>query len=104
MNYYYLIIITKEKVKLSFNLDVHFINNSFTLIDDHHLLYNDETYEFEYLIYSNKIDTKYQKENLLLKENNIPVTNFYYQTTLENIYYINEENLEQKINEIIENE
>ena len=41
---------------------------------------------------------------MLMFENNIPITNFYHQTSLENIYYITEDNLEQKVNDIIDNE
>jgi hypothetical protein len=104
MNYFYLIIITKEQIKISSNLDLLYINDNFTLLDDHHILYNNETYEFEYLIYSNLIDVVYNKEYMILREDNIPITNFYYQTSIDNIYYITEDNLINKINEIIENE
>ena len=102
--YYYLIIATLNKISLNKQLDALFINNDFTLIDDHHLLYNNEIIEFEYLIYSNKLNVTYQKPNMLIFEHNIPITNFYYQTSLENIYFITEDNLEQKILDIINNE
>ena len=102
--YYYLIIATSHKVSMNKQLDALFITKNFILIDDHHLKWNNAIIEFEYLIYSNKLAVTFQKENILLLENNIPVTNFYYQTTLENIYFITEDDLEQKINDIINNE
>lgn len=102
--YYYLVIATSNKVSINNQLDALFLKEDFILIDDHHLKYKNEIVEFEYLIYSNKSNITYNNENILLFENNIPVTNFYYQTTLENIYFIIEDNLEQKINDIINNE
>lgn len=102
--YYYLLIATKEKLNLDSSLDVLYINDNFTLIDDHHLKYGDQIFEFEYLIYSNNLIVTYQKPNLLLMENNIPITNYYYQTSIENIYYVTEQNLKNKILDIINNE
>lgn len=104
MNYAYLIIITNEKIKLDNKLDVLYFNSSFSLIDDCHLQINNEIFEFEYLIYSSKVAVNYTAENYLMMENNIPITNFYYQTSKENIYYITEENLKEKIEEIINSE
>ena len=45
MNYFYLIIVTKEKVQLDNNLDVFYINDECTLIDDHHINYQNEIFE-----------------------------------------------------------
>lgn len=104
MTYNYLVIITLQEVKPIENMDILYLNNPFIFIDENHIQVNDEIIEFEYLIYSNKIDVNFTDESMLLMENNIPVTNFFYQTTKENIYYITEENLEEKINEIIYNE
>lgn len=102
--YYYLIIATKEKVNLELNLDVMYINDDFTLVDDHHIKYQNKIIEFEYLIYSSNLTINYDNSNLLLFENNIPITNFYFQTSLENIYYITENDLKNKLLEIINNE
>lgn len=104
MTYNYLVIITLQKIKPITNMDILYLNQAFKFIDDQHIQVNDEIIEFEYLIYSNKIDVNFNDENMLLTENNIPVTNYFYQTTKENIYYITEDNLEEKINEIIYNE
>lgn len=104
MTYNYLVIITLQEVKPIENMDILYLNNPFIFIDENHIQVNDDIIEFEYLIYSNKIDVNFTDESMLLMENNIPVTNFFYQTTKENIYYITEENLEEKINEIIYNE
>ena len=104
MTYNYLVIITLQEVKPIENMDILYLNNPFIFIDENHIQVNDKIIEFEYLIYSNKIDVNFTDESMLLMENNIPVTNFFYQTTKENIYYITEENLEEKINEIIYNE
>ena len=60
MNYFYLIIVTKEKVQLDYNLDVFYINEECTLIDDHHINYQNEILEFEYLIYSKAIDKMFE--------------------------------------------
>ncbi|MBQ4571445.1 MAG: hypothetical protein IJB21_07100 [Bacilli bacterium] len=102
--YYYLIIAASHNVSINNQLDALFITEDFIFIDDHHLKYKNEIIEFEYLIYTNKLNVTYNNKNILLFENNIPITNFYHQTTLENIYYITEDNLEQKINDIINNE
>ena len=99
MTYNYLVIITLQEVKPIENMDILYLNNPFIFIDENHIQVNDQIIEFEYLIYSNKIDVNFTDESMLLIENNIPVTNFFYQTTKENIYYITEENLEEKINE-----
>lgn len=104
MTYNYLVIITLQKIKPITNMDILYLNQAFKFIDDQHIQVNDEIIEFEYLIYSNKIDVNFNDENMLLTENNFPVTNYFYQTTKENIYYITEDNLEKKINEIIYNE
>ena len=102
--YYYLIIAASYNVSINNQLDAIFITEDFILIDENHLKYKNEIIEFEYLIYTNKLNITYKNKNILLFENNIPVTNFYHQTTLENIYFITEDNLEQKINDIINNE
>jgi hypothetical protein len=101
MKYYYLIIITKGKVNLDENLDVLLINESCELVDDKHIKYNNDIYEFEYLIYSNLVDIK---NTFVVCENEIPITNYYHQTSLDHIYYINEDNLQETINDIINNE
>lgn len=100
MNYYDLIIITKSDIMIKKNYDYFITNQSFSLLDEHHLAINQTIYEFNYLIFSKEIEVEYPN-NLILLENSIPVTNFYYQTSLENIYYINKENINHIINEII---
>lgn len=104
MNYYYLIIATKEKIKLNLSLDVLYINNDFIIVDDHHIKYEDKLIEFEYMIYSNLLKINYEKSNLILLEDMQPITNFYHQTSIENIYFITEENTQSKILDIINNE
>lgn len=100
MNYYDLIIITKSEIIINKNYDCFITNQNFSLLDEHHLTINQTIYEFNYLIFSKEIEAKYPN-NLILLENNIPVTNYYYQTSLENIYYIHKENINHIINEII---
>ena len=102
--YFYLIIATKQTLDLNLSIDIKYVNDDFTLIDEHHLKYQDKVFEFEYLIYSNELNIQYEKQNLLMFENNIPITNFYHQTSIENIYHITETNLKDKILEIINNE
>lgn len=101
MKYFYLIIVAKGNVHVDDSIDCLIINSDCTLIDDKHLICNNKTYEFEYLIYSNELTIT---NSLVMLENNIPITNYYYQTSLEHIYYITEDNLQEKIDDIINNE
>lgn len=100
MQYFDLIIITKNKITIQLPIDYLLINDDFILLDEHHIKINQQIYEFNYLIYTADLQVKYENINILLEEN-IPVVNFFYQTSIENIYYINKDNYQEIINEII---
>lgn len=103
MEYYNLLIFTKNKLQLSSNYDHLILSDDFTFIDESHILVNDKTLEFTYLIYSNEFSVNYPTNSFILMEDNIPVTNFLHQTTLENIYYINNDSVESILEIINEN-
>ena len=89
----------------SYNIDkedILVIKDDVTLIDDVHILVNDITYSFDYLIFTNTSKIKNFKKTNILHENGIPVTNFFYQTTYENIYYTLEELINIALDNIID--
>lgn len=92
--HYELIIISKNKIKNCTSLN---INETVTLIDDCHLMYNNEEISFDYLIYSDIFLVLNQKLIGILTESKIPVTNFYKQTSVENIYFCKEDEIEETI-------
>lgn len=101
MQYFDLIIITKHKIEIKLNLDYKLIFEDFSFIDEHHLKVNDTIFEFNYLIYTKDLNVYYPSDNFILIEDDIPITNFFYQTSLEHIYYINKEDIVNIIIEII---
>jgi hypothetical protein len=99
----YLLIITKEKINIPSSIEYLHIDCDFTFIDDATIKIDNDIYSFTYLIYSNKINVTYPASEIMILENGIPLTNWLYQTSIENIYYLTENNLQDKINEILEN-
>lgn len=101
--YYNLIICSKEKPIINKNYDYIWINEDFMFLEEGKIKTLDSLYEYEYLIYTNKINA--DTSNIqILKENEVPVTNFFYQTSIETIYFITEDNFNEKLNDILENE
>ena len=61
------------------------INAKIQLIDDYHILYNNEIIEFDYLLCDNlELISGFDKTNVLMDET--PVTNYFGQTSTEHIY------------------
>ncbi len=80
------------------------INKPITLIDDTHLMINDITYVFDYLVFTNANLINNLEQTSILMEGNVPVTNYFFQTTYENIYYTSDEKINLALQNIIENE
>lgn len=73
------------------------------IIDDAHLEVDNHIYSFDYLIFDDpKLIQNFNEINFLV-ENNLPVTNFFLQTSIENIYFT-ENKIEEALNNILENE
>jgi len=75
----------------------HMINVPITFIDDHTLQLDSQFIQFDYLIILSKelvIDLNPLK---LLIDRDVVVTNYFHQTILEHIYYLNSEFSQQKI-------
>jgi len=82
--YEQIIILTKAN---AFTNEALFLNSKAFLIDDAHLKINDDIYTFDYLIFTDPSLIINYLDTSILKEFNIPVVNFFYQTSIENIYY-----------------
>lgn len=78
------------------------IDKPVKLINDVTLEIDDITYSFNYLIFTNTSQISNFYETNILHENGIPVTNFYYQTTYENIFYQGDGNIELAIETLYE--
>ena len=85
------------------NSNILVINEPITLVDENHLLVNSISYTFDYLIFTNPLQIINFNETSIMQENKIPVTNCFYQTTYENIYYRYGENIEEALSNIFEN-
>ena len=94
--HYQLIIISHNQLLIK---NIKNINEQVKLIDDCHILYKEETISFDYLIFTDNSLVLNKKEIGILTENFIPVTNYEKQTSIENIYYCNEDD----VNEILNN-
>ena len=94
---HYSIIILSNKTT-SYN-NTFTINSKIKLIDDCHLLYDNTELSFDYLIITDITLIEGHKEVGILTESKIPVTNYDKQTSIENIFYCNEDD----INEILIN-
>lgn len=76
------------------------INSKIKLIDDCNLIYENETISFDYLIITNITLVEGHKEIGVLTESKIPVTNYDKQTSVENIYYCNINDIKEVINNL----
>lgn len=88
-----IILSTKE---LSYN-GTYLLNTKVKLLDDCHLQINEDIITFDYLIITDITLVEGYKEIGILTESKIPVTNYDKQTSVENIYYCKE----QDINDIL---
>lgn len=85
------------------NSNILVINEPVTLVDENHLLVNNISYTFDYLIFINPVQIINFNETSIMHENKIPVTNCFYQTTYENVYYPFGENIDEALSNIFEN-
>ena len=83
--------------------DVIVINESVELIDEVTImLSNKDIYNFDYLIFTSpSLITNFNETNIL-HDGGFPVTNYFHQTTYENIYYVTCDNIETALNNIFE--
>ena len=79
------------------------LNDEVILDDDMHISAKDSTYSFDYLVFTDVTKIKNFKSTNILHEDGIPVTNFFHQTTYENIYYPVNGNIDEAIENIKEN-
>ena len=85
------------------NQNILIINKPVLLIDENHLSVDDINYTFDYLVFTDHNQITNFSDSSIMHENSIPVTNCFYQTTFENIYYPYNENIDEAINNIFEN-
>lgn len=78
-----IIIITKKTIKFN---DTYVINEPITLLDDYHLTYKDRIIDFDYLIIEDLTLVNDIEKTKVLMDEQIPVTNFFGQTSIEHIY------------------
>lgn len=84
--------------------NVFIIKEQVVLEDDNHLILNNDIYIFDYLIFTNpKQISNFDKTNILY-EDGIPITNCFYQTTYENIYFVKNSLINDAIRNIATNE
>lgn len=89
MKFYTIIILTKQQLEIN-NPNYLLINDTSLLVDQTTLKTNNDIYSFDYLIFDDtSLINNLSNSNILL-DNNIPVTNFYKVTSLENILYTND--------------
>ena len=82
--------------------DIFTITKPIYLKDSNTLLYNDEEISFDYLIFEDTSLITNLNNTQIMLENNIPITNFFNQTSIENIFFTS--NISLTINDIINNE
>lgn len=98
--YSQIIILSNDYISNNENILV--LNNNVILEDDMHIICNEQKYTFDYLIFTNPLSIINFRSTNILHEGGIPVTNYFYQTTYENIYYTN--NIDQAIENIYESD
>ncbi len=84
--------------------DTFTINEPIELIDDNHLKTKKMIYIFDYLIITDITLVSNFKQTNILHEHGVPVTNCFYQTTYENIYYTSYSKIKEVLQNIYENE
>ncbi|MBR2891357.1 MAG: hypothetical protein IKC22_03125 [Bacilli bacterium] len=78
-----IIIVTHKNINVD---DALIINDKVQIIDDYHLSYQNQIIEFDYLITDDmNLLTDLEKTNILI-DIDVPVTNFFGQTSIEHIY------------------
>lgn len=85
-DFYQIIILTKNHMN-NINENYFQINNSVELISNNEIKYNDLIVSFDYLIFDDTNLLSNFHETNILHENQIPTTNFFNATSIENIFY-----------------
>ena len=85
-DFYQIIILTKNHVN-NINENYFQINNSVELISNNEIKYNELIVSFDYLIFDDTNLLSNFHETNILHENQIPTTNFFNATSIENIFY-----------------
>lgn len=89
----FVIVIVSERKNLEiddFNQDeLLIIDSTIDFISDIELIYHDKIISFDYLIIDDLKLCQNLKKTQILIDDNVPVTNFYHQTSNEYIYYGN---------------
>ena len=101
--------ITKQIIIVSKNSQINnslclTINHPIFLLDDAHLKDGETTYIFDYLIFTNTDLILNFRETNILHEGGLPLTNFFFQTTYENIYFTSDNLIDEALQNINENE
>ena len=96
-------IIILDKNYISKLDEVIVLNESVELIDEVTIkLANKDIYNFDYLIFTDPSLISNFKETNILHDGGFPVTNYFHQTTYENIYYVTCDNIEIALDNIFE--
>lgn len=103
-NYYRLIILSSSYNNIPTNIETLIINEPIMLINDYLLeLQSNTQISFDYLIFDDvSLINNFQKTNIL-HDDGFPVTNFFLQTSLENIFYCSSKRINEVITNITEN-
>lgn len=99
-DYYQLIVLTADSY--SFPMNYVCISSPVELINDHQIKYQNQIIDFEYLIFTATSLISNFRETNILHEAGLPVTNFFLQTNFENIYFAEDERLDEVITNIQE--
>lgn len=101
MNQFYPIIILTNNKDLEVDNNYLLLNNNVFLTNNTTINYNNQEISFDYLIFDNtSLIINFDQTNIL-HDNKIPVTNFFYATSVDNIFFTS--NIIEAINNI-ENE
>jgi len=112
--HYSIIIISSNKLTNNFNSNIYHIKedtffSNYSIIDNYRInnLRNNSEIFFDYLIIDSKnFFNKYFKE-ISKDDNNLPITNCYHQTTIDNVFSIGESSssskkIQNQLNDIYE--
>lgn len=87
-NFYTFILLTKMKISSSYDIIV--FQDKVSYIDDHQIEYQGQRIHFDYLLFDN-ISAFINYDTIpFLKEDAIPIVNFFKQTSISNMFYTND--------------
>ncbi len=97
-NFYNIIILSKTFQSKSYKV----INEQIELINETLINHLNQDISFDYLIFDNTSLINNLNTSSIMCDGKIPITNFFHQTNLENIFFGN--NIEEIIDSIVNNE